>query len=70
MTNILVKHKIELTPSPYRTLCTLGKSNVWSLTHVLYCRTSLKGKGHYTFNFSIKDKFYGPYKTMAIQFYL
>ena len=26
-------------------------------------------KGHKTFNLSIKDKFYGPYRTMAIQFY-
>ena len=27
-------------------------------------------KVHNTFNFSIKDKFFGPYRTMAIQFYL
>ena len=27
-------------------------------------------KGHNTFNLSIKDKFCGPYRTMAIQFYL
>ena len=27
-------------------------------------------KGHNTFDLSIKDKFYGPYRTMAIQFYL
>ena len=27
-------------------------------------------KGHNTFYLSIKDKFCGPYRTMAIQFYL
>ena len=27
-------------------------------------------KGHNTFDLSIKDKFCGPYRTMAIQFYL
>ena len=27
-------------------------------------------KVHNTFNFSIKDKFFGPYRTVAIQFYL
>ena len=27
-------------------------------------------KGHNTFNLSIKDKFCGPYRAMAIQFYL
>ena len=27
-------------------------------------------KGHNTFDLSIKDKFYGPYRTMAMQFYL
>ena len=27
-------------------------------------------KGHNTFNLSIKDKFSGPYRAMAIQFYL
>ena len=27
-------------------------------------------KGHNTFDLSIKDKFFGPYRTMAIQFYL
>ena len=33
----------------------------------------LKGtmnKGHNTFNLSMKDKFCGPYRIMAIQFYL
>ena len=27
-------------------------------------------KGHNTFDLSIKDKFCGPHRTMAIQFYL
>ena len=40
---------------------------------VVYSEPLLKdtlNKGHNTFDLSIKDKFCGPYRTMAIQFYL
>ena len=40
-----------------------------NIYNVAFLKDTLN-KGHNTFNLSIQDEFCGPYRTMAIQFYL
>ena len=57
-------------------VCSMSLLGCYKLNDSLCDEVSVKlssitalNKGHNTFNLSIKDKFCGPYRNMAMQFY-
>ena len=75
----LIEHRDEILSRPARVWFTedskkkaqqSSKTKHFNVFTVEPLLKDTPNKGHNTFDLSIKDKFYGPYRTMAIQFYL